>query len=163
VFDEDEAPILLAVPQVYDVPIFKQVKVHRDFHAEVARALYSIPGQWIGSVLEARADSALVKFYARGNLVKVHPRQPAGGRSTDPEDLPTEKVGYAMEGPGSADRHLRRARPLRRDLRRKAARRSVALDLRCGRSTGCSGWSAATGPARSKRRAARRWIWTWCR
>lgn len=81
---------------VYDVPIFMQVKVHRNCHAEVARALYSIPGQWIGSVLEVRADSALVKFYARGNLVKVHPRQPAGGRRTDPEDLPTEKVGYAM-------------------------------------------------------------------
>jgi len=96
VFDEDEAPLLLAVPAVYDVPIFKQVKVHRDFHAEVAKALYSIPGQWIGSTLEVRADSALVKFYARGTLVKVHPRQPAGGRSTDPKDLPTEKVGYAM-------------------------------------------------------------------
>ncbi|SEB76331.1 IS21 family transposase [Rhodococcus koreensis] len=96
VFDADEAPMLLPVPPVYDVPIFKQVKVHRDFHAEVAKALYSIPGPWIGSVLEVRADSALVKFYARGTLVKVHPRQPAGGRSTDPEDLPTEKVGYAM-------------------------------------------------------------------
>lgn len=85
VFDEDEAPILLAVPQVYDVPIFKQVKVHRDFHAEVAKALYSIPGQWIGSTLEVRADSALVKFYLRGTLVKVHP-QPAGG------DAPTRRI-----------------------------------------------------------------------
>jgi len=79
VFDEDEAPMLLPVPPVYDVPIFKQVKVHRDFHAEVARALYSIPGQWIGSILEVRADSALVKFYLRGTLVKVHPRQPPVG------------------------------------------------------------------------------------
>ncbi|WP_216854561.1 Mu transposase domain-containing protein [Rhodococcus opacus] len=73
-----------------------RVKVHRNCHAEVARALYSIPGQWIGSVLEVRADSALVKFYARGTLVKAHPRQPAGGRRTDQEDPPTEKVGYAM-------------------------------------------------------------------
>ncbi|WP_373418948.1 Mu transposase domain-containing protein [Rhodococcus opacus] len=62
-----------------------QVKVHRDFHAEVAKALYSIPGQWIGSTLEVRADSALVKFYLRGTLVKVHP-QPAGG------DAPTRRI-----------------------------------------------------------------------
>ena len=95
-FDTDEAPMLLAVPQPYDVPIFKRIKVHRDFHAEIARALYSLPQQWIGTVLDARADSELVKFYSRGTLVKVHPRQPPGGRSTDPEDLPTEKVGYAM-------------------------------------------------------------------
>ncbi len=45
VFDEDEAPMLLPVPPGYDVPIFKQVTAHRDFHAEVAKALYSIPGQ----------------------------------------------------------------------------------------------------------------------
>lgn len=88
--------MLLPVPVVYDVPIFKRVKVHRDFHAEVGKALYSLPGNWIGSILDVRADSELVKFYASGTLVKVHPRQPAGGRSTDRDDLPEQKVGYAM-------------------------------------------------------------------
>ena len=29
-------------------------------------------------------------------LVKVHPRKPPGGRSTDPADLPSEKTVYAM-------------------------------------------------------------------
>ena len=29
-------------------------------------------------------------------LVKTHPRQPPGGRSTDPDDLPAEKTIYAM-------------------------------------------------------------------
>ena len=72
------------------------MKVHRDFHAEIGKALYSLPGQWIGSKLDARADSELVKFYHRGQLVKVHPRQPAGGRHTDPSDLPEHKAGYAM-------------------------------------------------------------------
>ena len=37
--------LLLAAPGVYDVPVFKAVKVHRDFHAEVAKALYSLPEQ----------------------------------------------------------------------------------------------------------------------
>jgi len=37
-----------------------------------------------------------VKFYHRGKLVKVHPRQPAGGRSTDRVDLPEHKAGYAL-------------------------------------------------------------------
>jgi len=96
-FAETEASCLLAVPVVaYDVPRFTRVKVHRDFHVEVAKALYSLPEQWIGQYLEARADSELVKLYSRGQLLKTHPRQPPGGRSTDRADLPAEKVGYAM-------------------------------------------------------------------
>lgn len=96
VFAEHEAGVLLPVPPPYDVPIFKTVKVHRDYHVEVGRALYSAPKDYIGAYLDVRADSALVKLFCRGQLVKVHPRQRPGGRWTDPEDLPAEKVGYAM-------------------------------------------------------------------
>jgi transposase len=95
-FTDVEAGCLLAVPPAYDVPVFTQVKVHRDFHVEVAKALYSLPEQWIGQYLQARADSELVKVFHRGQLVKTHPRQPPGGRSTDAEDLPVERAGYAM-------------------------------------------------------------------
>ena len=35
-------------------------------------------------------------MFHRGQLVKTHPRQPPGGRCTDPVDLPAEKTGYAM-------------------------------------------------------------------
>jgi hypothetical protein len=95
-FIAEEQSRLLPVPGVYDVPVFKTVKVHRDFHAEVAKALYSLPECWIGQYLDVRADTELVKFYHRGVLVKVHPRQLAGGRSTDPADLPEHKTGYAL-------------------------------------------------------------------
>lgn len=57
------------------MPVFTRVKVHRDFHVEVARSLYSAPKEYLGCHLDARADSALVKLYCRGQLVKVHPRQ----------------------------------------------------------------------------------------
>jgi transposase len=103
-FAELEADRLLPAPEPYDVPVFKRVKVHRDFHVEVAKALYSVPEHLIGRHLDARADSELVKLYTTGragqvgpgSLVKTHPRQPPGGRSTDPEDLPEEKTGYAL-------------------------------------------------------------------
>ena len=95
-FNEAEASCLLTVPEPYDVPVFTRVKVHRDFHVEVAKALYSLPAQWIGQHLDARADSELVKLFHRGQLVKTHPRQPPGGRSTDRADLPEHKAGYAM-------------------------------------------------------------------
>jgi transposase len=95
-FTELEAPCLLGVPDPYDVPVFTRVKVHRDFHVEVGKALYSVPEQWLGTYLDARADSQLVKVYSSGKLVKTHPRQRPGGRSTDREDLPTDQAGYAL-------------------------------------------------------------------
>ena len=95
-FNEVETSCLLPVPAAYDVPTFTRVKVHRDFHVEVAKALYSLPQQWIGHYLDARADSDLVKLYSAGQLVKTHPRQRPGGRSTDRADLPVERAGYAM-------------------------------------------------------------------
>jgi transposase len=99
-FAELEVGCLLPVPPPYDVPVFRRVKVHRDFHVEVARALYSVPEPYLGRHLDARADSELVKLYTSGpgggRLVKTHPRQPPGGRSTHREDLPEEKTGYAL-------------------------------------------------------------------
>jgi len=95
-FAEHEAGALLPLPAVYDVPIFVTCKVHRDFHLEVGKALYSVPKVYIGQQVDVRADATLVKVFHNGRLVKVHPRQRPGGRWTDPDDLPAEKVGYAM-------------------------------------------------------------------
>jgi len=96
VFAECEAGALLPRPHRYDVPVFTSVKVHRDFHVEVARSLYSVPKEYLGQHLDARADTALVKLYHRGQLVKAHPRQQPGRRVTDPADLPEHKTTYAM-------------------------------------------------------------------
>ena len=97
VFAEAEAVLLLpAPPAPYQVPIYAQVKVARDYHVQVGKALYSIPEHYRGQTISARADGELVKMYHRGQLIKTHPRQPPGGRSTDSLDLPADKTGYAM-------------------------------------------------------------------
>ncbi|MBS1837286.1 MAG: IS21 family transposase [Actinobacteria bacterium] len=96
-FRLEEAPVLAAAPTApYDVPVYAVAKVHRDHHIEVAKALYSIPGDLIGTQVDVRADRQLVRVFARDQLIKVHPRQRPGGRSTDPEDLPSDKTIYAM-------------------------------------------------------------------
>ena len=96
VFAEQEAALLLARPTVYDVPTFARCKVHRDYHIEIGKALYSIPKVYIGQSVDVRADSALVKVFWRGQLIKVHPRQRPGGRWTDPDDLPEHTATYAL-------------------------------------------------------------------
>src|SRR5205807_7627904 len=42
------------------------------------------------------AEAFTVKLFRRGQLIKVHPRQPPGGRHTDPADLPSEVSTYAL-------------------------------------------------------------------
>ncbi len=108
VFAEHEAAVLLPLSLPYDVPVFSRVKVHRDFHVEIGRALYSAPKEYLGCHLDARADSALVKLFHHGQLVKAHPRQQPGRRVTDPGDLPAEKTTYAMRDVASLAAAARR-------------------------------------------------------
>lgn len=111
-FTETEAHRLLPVPDwFYDVPIFAHPKVARDRHVEVAKALYSVPGELIGQRLHARADSRLVKLYCRGQLIKTHPRKPAGGRCTDAADLPDGTAEYALRDVASLTNKARLAGP----------------------------------------------------
>ena len=96
-FNLEERPHLLAAPAGrYDLPIYVSAKVHRDHHIEVAKALYSIPGDLIGQRVDVRADGQLVKVFFRGQLVKCHPRCAPGGRVTDAADLPAHKTVYSM-------------------------------------------------------------------
>lgn len=99
--DEEQAALLPAPADPYDVPIWKAVTVGRDHHAQVARALYSVPADAAppAAALEARADRQLVRLYRQGELIKAHPRQPEGGRSTDVADYPPEVAGYAARSP----------------------------------------------------------------
>jgi hypothetical protein len=109
-FDTVEKPALKPAPTApYDVPLWADPKVARDQHAQVARALYSLPREWLGHRLRARADRTTVRFYhpVSHQLIKTHLRKPPGGRSTDPADFPPEKLIYAMR---DVDALINRAR-----------------------------------------------------
>jgi transposase len=101
VFEAAEQPRLLPAPErPYDVPAWSEPKVHKDFHIEVLGALYSVPHELIGRRVRARADSALLKVFYQGELIKTHPRKAPGQRSTDPNDCPVDKRAYAARDLG---------------------------------------------------------------
>ena len=96
VFAEHELPLLLPAPSApYRVPAWSDAKVARDFHVRAQNAFYSVPYALIGQQVTVRADDALVKVYHRGQVVKAHPRQPAGGRASDAADFPPGTDVYA--------------------------------------------------------------------
>ena len=129
VFAGQEAPCLLPVPAGrYQVPYWAEVKVHVDYHIQVARALYSVPWRHAGARVMARADEHLVKVYLRDQLIKTHPRKHPGGRSTHAADMPPGGGGVCHPQRGPPGRPGRVLWPEHRDLRAAAAGRRSAVD-----------------------------------
>jgi transposase len=98
VFDAVERTEMMPPPEtLYDVPLYvDKAKVHPDHHIQVAQALYSVPNRYLRKHVRVRADRKLVKIYFGTELIKMHERQPPGGRSTDPADYPADKAVYAL-------------------------------------------------------------------
>jgi transposase len=97
VYERDEKPHMQPAPTApFDVPVWTRAKVHPDHHAQVDKALYSIPTRYVGAELQVRVDRSTVRFYRGGELVKAHVRVAPGKRSTDPHDYPSSKADYAL-------------------------------------------------------------------
>ena len=96
VFEAEEKPCLKPAPsEPYDQPRWGDFSVGRDHAVVVDYALYSVPFGLGECRLRVRCDRATVKFYLRGRLVKMHPRQPRGGTRIDAVDLPPGKAELA--------------------------------------------------------------------
>ena len=74
-------------------------KVHPDHHIRFKNSLYSLPTKYISKTVEVKGDSALVKIYFKGSLVKIHKRAEPGKRSTDFDDYPKELAPYTLRNP----------------------------------------------------------------
>ena len=94
-------------------PNWRTNVVHRDFHIHCLDALYSVPSHLCppGQEVEVRVDSRLVRIYHRGQLIKTHPRQPKGGRSTDVDDYPPKIAPYTTRDPDGLKRDATKLGP----------------------------------------------------
>ena len=107
VFEEEERPLLAPWDgEPYEVPDWRTAKVHADHHVACQYALYSVPSALCppGQQVELQLGAKLVRIYHRGALLKVHPRQPRGGRATDRNDYPAELSPYTLRAPEQLQR-----------------------------------------------------------
>ena len=90
----------------YEVTHWRSAKVHPDHHVACQYALYSVPSTLCppGQQVEIGLGLKLVRIYHRGRLLKVHPRQPRGGRATDTADYPAELSAYTLRAPDGIKR-----------------------------------------------------------
>lgn len=101
VFEAEEKPRLMPPPtEAFDVPRWSTATVQPDHHAQVDRALYSLPEIYRKKKVEARADAKTVRFYFAGETIKIHARVGPGERSTDPNDYPKGRAVYALRDIG---------------------------------------------------------------
>lgn len=105
VFHQVEAPTLRPLPlQPFEPVTWTQAKVAPDCHAQVARALYSIPYCYqgktmLGKTLAVRVSEHTVEFYLDRELVKTHLRAKDRRRQTDWNDYPPEKAHFYQRTP----------------------------------------------------------------
>ena len=95
-FEREELPLLKPAPTApYDRAEWFDVTLGRGHAVTVRGALYSVPYTIAPTELRVRLDRAIVKFYLKETLVKVHPRQRPGGVSIDGSDFPPGKAELA--------------------------------------------------------------------
>ena len=107
----EHAALLPLSPEPFDRPTWAEATVHPDHHLQFGRALYSVPTRYIGERVDIRGDRRLIRIYLHGELIKVHPPQPPGGRSTDYTDYPAALTPYAMRAPDACIRQAERLGP----------------------------------------------------
>ncbi len=99
IFDATERDALLALPRdPFELARWSTPTVNPDIHIKVGKALYSVPWQHIGRVVDAREGSRTVTVFLDGKLIKTHPRVERG-RQTDSADYPPEKIAFFMRTP----------------------------------------------------------------
>jgi len=100
-FETLDRPALRPLPaQPYDYAEWRQVRVHIDYHVEVAGHYYSVPYALVKQQLEVRLSAQVVEIFHKGKRVASHQRSPLKGRhSTVATHMPKAHRQYAAWTP----------------------------------------------------------------
>lgn len=107
VFKEEKEQLKNLPCERFDMPLWKEAKVHPDHHIVFERSYYSIPTRYVGKKVWVRGGLSKVQIFYEGELIKTHPvaKRPGTWR-TDEMDYPPEKSKYLLK---SRDYYLRQA------------------------------------------------------
>lgn len=78
----------------FEIPVYKELKVSRDFHIQLDKAYYSVPYELCARYVLARKTDSQVTIFKENRTVAVHfPKNP-GKRSTSEHHMPPDKLKY---------------------------------------------------------------------
>lgn len=98
VFKEEERMNLKALPdERFEIPLWKEAKVHPDHHIVFDKSYYSLPTRYIGKKVWVKGGISTVWIFYDGELIKTHKRSYKPGTwVTDEGDYPPEKSRYIL-------------------------------------------------------------------
>lgn len=99
VFKSEEQPRLKGLPEErFDLPLWKEARVHPDHHIVFDKNYYSLPTRHVGKKVWVRGGMQQLQIYLDGELIKTHPRYYREGIwMTDEGDYPPEKSRYLLK------------------------------------------------------------------
>jgi transposase len=102
-FLANEKHLLQALPQqTYEIKYYRELKVAKNNHILLTLDMhyYSVPYKWIGERVKVIYTRSIVRIYARGEKIAVHPRNyTRGGYSTIKEHLCSHHQAYRDRSP----------------------------------------------------------------
>jgi transposase len=100
-FETVDAPALRPLPaRRYQYADWKKVRVHIDYHVQLAKHYYSVPYQLVKEELDARLTDTTVELFRKGKRVASHVRsRKKGGFTTLVEHMPASHRHYAQWTP----------------------------------------------------------------
>ncbi len=105
-FEQLDQPALRPLPAgPYVFAEWKRVRVHIDYHVEVAGHYYSVPHALVGRQLDVRLTAHTVECFHRGQRVASHVRSSRKGRHTTAPEHMLEK--HRQMGDWTPDRFVR--------------------------------------------------------
>jgi transposase len=102
VFHQEEKPLMKCMPEEkFDMPLWKEAKVHPDHHIVFDKNYYSMPTRYVGKKVWVRGGLTTVYIFSEGELVKTHARSYREGTwRTDETDYPPHKSRYLLKTTG---------------------------------------------------------------
>jgi len=116
-FLAEERPLLKPLPgNIYEVKYYKNLKVAKNNHIQLTCDLhyYSVPYQWIGQTVKVIYTRSMVRIYAKGEQIAIHPRDYRVGKySTIKEHLCSHHRHYLDRSPAY---YINRAEHISKEL-----------------------------------------------
>jgi len=96
-----DLPVLLPLPaEAYEFAVWKQARVHLDYHVEVNGHYYSVPYQLITRQLDVRITALTIECFHQNQRVASHVRSDQHGHTTIAEHMPSHHRAQSEWNPG---------------------------------------------------------------
>jgi transposase len=101
-FLSDEKPLLSPLPgEPYEIKYYGHYKVDHNNHILLGKDnhFYSVPFKWTGQRVKVIYTRSLVRIFAKGELVAIHPRELKGKYTTNSDHLCSTHQHYLKRSP----------------------------------------------------------------